>query len=62
LRGAFAYIEANAHPDDLLILRDGSIYTAAEYYQTPIDYVGFPDVPLLNVNHRLSLTEAQQLM
>ncbi len=62
LHSAFQYIEDNADPDDFLILRDGSLYTAAEYYETPLEYVGFPDVVILNVNHHLQFIEAQQIL
>lgn len=62
LNSAFAYIEENANPNDFLILRDGSLYTAAEYYHTPLDYLGFPNVVILNVNHHLQFVEAQNLL
>ncbi|MBZ0306065.1 MAG: glycosyltransferase family 39 protein, partial [Anaerolineae bacterium] len=62
LNSAFAYINENAQPSDFLILRDGSLYTAAEYYRTPLNYIGFPNVVILNVNHQLNFIEAQHLL
>lgn len=59
---AFAYIHDNAQPNDFLILRDGSLVTAAEYYRTPLKHVGFPNVVILNVNHNLNFFEAQNLL
>lgn len=57
-RGAFAMINANAHPDDLLVLRDGTLFTAAEYYDVDIDYIGIPADKLTNVNHQVQFYEA----
>lgn len=61
-RGAFAIIEREANPDDLLILRDGTLFTAAEYYNSSIDYVGLPQDPLTDVNHRIQIHEALDIL
>lgn len=58
LRGAIATINAQAGPDDLLVLRDGTLFTAAEYYNVEIDYIGIPDDKLTNVNHQIQFFEA----
>ena len=57
-RQAFAIIERDAGPHDVLILRDGTIFTAAEYYESPIPYVGVPASNIINVNHRVEFFEA----
>lgn len=61
-RGAFAIIDANAHPDDLLILRDGTLFTAAEYYTVSIDYIGMPQDELTNVEHQVQFFEALDIL
>ncbi len=57
LREAFAYIRANAQPGDALILRDGSLFTAAGYYQAGLPWVGLPNVKLIDVHHVLTVEE-----
>ncbi len=58
LRGAFAIIQREAGPNDLLVLRDGTLFTAAEYYNSPIPYVGIPANPLTDVSHQVQIFEA----
>ncbi|MBC7315246.1 MAG: hypothetical protein H5T70_02340, partial [Chloroflexi bacterium] len=58
LREAFAYIRANAQPGDALVLRDGSLFTAAGYYQVGLPWVGLPDVKLIDTRHVLTVEEA----
>ncbi|MCI0711685.1 MAG: hypothetical protein L0154_16130, partial [Chloroflexi bacterium] len=57
-RQAFEIIESNAGQHDVLMLRDGTIFTAAEYYDSPIPYAGVPASNIINVNHRVEFFEA----
>lgn len=57
LREAFAYIRANAQPGDALILRDGSLFTAAGYYQVGLPWVGLPNVRLIDARRVLTIEE-----
>jgi hypothetical protein len=50
-RGAFAMLDEHAEPTDVLVLRDGTLFTAAEYYESPIPYVGVPIANITDVNH-----------
>ncbi len=61
-RAAFAILREEAHPDDLLVLRDGTLFTAAEYYRSPIEYVGIPNEPLTDVEHQIEIYEALDLL
>lgn len=58
LREAFAYVEAQAQPGDVLVLRDGTLFTAAEYYDTPLPWVGLPPDKLTDVERFLFFPEA----
>ena len=58
LREAFAYLREHAAPDDVLILRDGTLFTAAGYYGTTVPWIGLPPEPLTNVNRFLFFDEA----
>jgi hypothetical protein len=58
LREAFAYINANAQPDDVLILRDGTLFTAAGYYGTDLPWIGLPPDQLTDVKRFLFFDEA----
>jgi uncharacterized membrane protein len=53
LREAFAYINDHAEPGDVLILRDGTLFTAADYYDAAIPWMGFPPDKLTDVDHPL---------
>lgn len=57
-RQAFAILQREASPDDLLVLQDGTLFTTAEYYQSTIAYVGVPQDQLTNVNKQVQLHEA----
>lgn len=59
---AFAILQAEAEAGDILILRDGTLFTAAEYYQSPVPYIGLPDEPITNVDHRMAFFEAMDLL
>lgn len=61
-RGAFQYIEDHGEPGDMLFLRDGTLFTAAEYYQASLPVVKLPDRPLTNVYHKLNFVEAIQII
>lgn len=54
-------LEREATVNDLLILRDGTLFTAAEYYAYPLPYVGIPSDKLTNINHRVQVHEAWNL-
>jgi hypothetical protein len=58
LREAFAYIETHAKPEDALILRDGSLFAAVEYYGVSVPWRGLPDVKLIDVRRALYVDEA----
>lgn len=58
LREAFAYIEEHAEPGDALILRDGTLFTAAGYYGNRLPRIGLPPEQLLDVNRFLFYDEA----
>ena len=58
LREAFAYVDANAKPNDVLILRDGSLFTAAGYYDPGVPWIGLPPDKLTDVNRFLFFDEA----
>ncbi|MBN1562369.1 MAG: hypothetical protein JXA10_00910 [Anaerolineae bacterium] len=50
---AFTYINDHAEPGDVLILRDGTLFTAASYYDVVIPWQGFPPDKLTNVDQPL---------
>lgn len=58
LREAFAHIAQQAEPGDVLILRDGTLFTAASYYRAAVPWIGLPPEPITNVNRFLFLPEA----
>lgn len=60
LREAFAYINAHALPGDVLVLRDGTLFTAAEYYDVEVPWVGLPPEKITDVNRFLFIDEALQ--
>ncbi|MBI5929772.1 MAG: glycosyltransferase family 39 protein [Chloroflexi bacterium] len=57
-RQAFAILQREANPDDILILQDGTLFTAAEYYESPIPYIGIPQDKITDVNHEVQFYEA----
>lgn len=61
-RKAFAILRQHAKPDDLLVLQDGTLFTAAEYYQSPLPYIGIPDEQLTNVYKQIGVYEAWDLI
>jgi hypothetical protein len=61
-RGAFAYVREHWQPTDLLILRDGTLYPAADYYQSPQPYVGLPFSELTDATHVLHASEAVPIL
>lgn len=61
-RTAFEILAEEAEPTDLLILRDGTLFTAVEYYDALINYVGLPNDKITNINHRVQTIEAQQII
>lgn len=54
-------LEQEATANDVLVLRDGTLFSAAEYYKFRVPYVGIPADKLTNVNHRVQLHEAWDL-
>ncbi|NDJ75606.1 MAG: hypothetical protein GYB65_05045 [Chloroflexi bacterium] len=58
LREAFAYIDAHAEPGDVLVLRDGTLFTAAGYYDPDLPWIGLPDEQLTDVDRFLFFDEA----
>lgn len=61
-REAFAIINREHNPHDLLILRDGTLFTTAEYYQSPIPYIGIPNDQLTDVQRQVQLHEALDIL
>jgi hypothetical protein len=61
-RGAFAYIRERWQPGDLLILRDGTLYPAAEYYRSNQPYVGLPAAEMTDATHMLHADEAVSVL
>ncbi len=57
-REALAILRREADPNDILILQDGTLFTAAEYYDVPIAYTGIPRDKLTNVSHQVQFFEA----
>jgi len=60
LREAFTYLDTHAQPGDVLVLRDGTLFAAAEYYQTKLPWIGLPAQKLTDVNHFLFFPEAEK--
>jgi len=58
LREAFAYIRQQAAPGDVLVLRDGTLFTAAGYYDAAVPWIGLPPDKLTDVNRFLFFDEA----
>lgn len=58
LREAFAYINQNAQDGDVLILRDGTLFTAAGYYGAATPWIGLPPDKLTDVERTLFFDEA----
>ncbi len=58
LREAFGYINRHAEPGDVLVLRDGTLFTAAGYYDAALPWIGLPDNKLTDVNQFLFFDEA----
>lgn len=58
LREAFAYINTHAESGDVLLLRDGTLFTAAEYYDVAVPWIGLPPDKLTDVNRFLFVDEA----
>ncbi|GEM_PF-736612 len=58
LREAFAYVQEHAEPGDVLVLRDGTLFTAAGYYRAALPWIGLPPDKLTNVHRFLYLDEA----
>lgn len=58
LREAFAYVRQHAAPNDVLVLRDGTLFTAAGYYGVTVPWIGLPPEPLTDVNRFLFFGEA----
>ncbi|MFN8421667.1 MAG: hypothetical protein U0528_20835 [Anaerolineae bacterium] len=63
-REAFAYICANGTPDDVILLRDGTLFVTWEYYgkrppcEQPRYAVGMPMALITNVDQSLTYPEA----
>src|SRR5258706_1736884 len=61
-RGAFAYIRDHWHDGDLVILRDGTLFTAADYYHSPA-YIRLPEnADITDVTHILHTEEALSIL
>ena len=58
LREAFAYIRQHAEPGDVLVLRDGTLFTAAGYYNAAVPWIGLPPDKLTDVHRFLFFDEA----
>lgn len=58
LREAFGYINEYAEPGDVLVLRDGTLFTAAGYYDAVLPWAGLPGEKLTDVNRFLFFDEA----
>ena len=58
LREAFAYVRDHAQPGDALVLRDGTLFTAAGYYDSALPWIGLPPDKLTDVDRTLFFAEA----
>jgi mannosyltransferase len=67
-RGVFATICTEGTPDDVILLRDGTLFVVAAYYgnrppcQQPRKVYGLPEALITNVTQMANLGEAQGLM
>lgn len=61
-RGAFAYLREHWTDGDLLVLRDGTLFSAAEFYRSPKPYIGLPADPITDVTHVLQVNEAVEAL
>jgi hypothetical protein len=59
LRETFAYMNRHAEPGDVLLLRDGTLFTAAGYYEARLPWEGMPPEPLTDVRRFLFFDEAE---
>ncbi len=57
-RGAFAYIRDHWAQGDLVVLRDGTLFTAAGFYDSPRPYLGLPNDPITDTRHVLYSDDA----
>ncbi len=62
LREAFQYVNVHAEPGDVLILRDGTLFTAAGYYDAHLPWIGLPPDKLTDVTRTLFIDEAATAM
>jgi hypothetical protein len=60
-RGVFAAIREQWRPGDLVILRDGTLFPAAEYYRSP-PYLPLPEAYLTDTTHVLHAAEAVPIL
>lgn len=60
-RGAFAYVHDHRRDDDLVILRDGTLFPVAEYYHSP-PYIGLPESLITDTSHILHAQEAVSVL
>ncbi len=58
LREAFGYIRQHAAAGDVLVLRDGTLFTAAGYYDAAVPWIGLPPDRLTDVHRFLFFDEA----
>ena len=58
LREAFEYVNTHAAPGDVLVLRDGTLFTAAGYYDVWLPWIGLPPDKLTDVTRTLFFDEA----
>jgi len=67
-RGAFAFLCTEGTPDDVILLRDGTLFVTADYYgkrapcDSPRKTYGMPDALITDVTRYLSLGETQGVM
>ncbi len=58
LREAFAYVNQHSETGDVLVLRDGTLFTAAGYYHARLPWIGLPSDRLTDVNRFLFFDDA----
>src|SRR5439155_17832343 len=62
-RGTFAYIQDHRQRGDFIILRDGTLFSVAEYYGLdPHAYVGIPSSQITDITHILHAKEAATIL
>lgn len=67
-RGAFAYLCSHGTPDDMILLRDGTLFVASHYYdhRPPCGSghytLGMPEALITDVSQALTLPDAQTAM